>query len=270
LGADESGIPDSYRNLLEEAGFETKRMPKGNLTDTDWIKQLVGLRSSPRLNFNTMGECVYQAQITGTTATLAEAEDELKKNQVLLTSGNLPVKALIESKSTTPPRLGERFLRYSFLTGIVALLTVAFIIFMRYRQPKIAIPLVSVGLSEIIIILGLAALINWELDLPAVAGIIAAVGTGVDHLIVITDETLKDEGRRKKKQIVILTEQIKRAFFIIFTAASTTIAAMLPIMTIGAGMLKGFAFTTIMGVMVGVLIARPTYAKVLENLLKKR
>lgn len=270
LAADEDGMPDSFRNQLEENGFKTGRLPKGNMSEQEWIKEIAGIQSSPTLNFNTLGDCVYEARITGSAPTLVEAESELKRNQVLLTSGNLPVKATIESKSTTAPRLGERFLKYSFYTGVVALFTVALIIFIRYRAPRIVLPLVGVGLSEIIIILGLAAMINWELDLPAVAGIIAAVGTGVDHLIIITDETLRDQDKRRKKTIVVLTEQIKRAFFIIFTASATTISAMLPIMTIGAGMLKGFAFTTIMGLMVGVVIARPTYAKVLEEIMKKK
>jgi preprotein translocase subunit SecD len=268
LAGDESEISDSYRNLLEEQGFETSRLPKMNMSYSEWVKQLTGLENSPTLKFNTLGECVYQARITGSSPTLLQAEAELKETQVLLTSGNLPVKLSVESKSTTEPRLGSRFLKYSFITGVIAIFTVALILFIRYRQPKIVAPLVGVGVSEILIILGLASLINWELDLPAVAGIIAAVGTGVDHLIVITDETLKGGVKKKKRQqIVVLTDQIRRAFFIIFTAASTTIAAMLPIMSVGAGMLKGFAFTTIMGVLVGVLIARPTYAKVIEKVM---
>ena len=127
------------------------------------------------------------------------------------------------------------------------------------------LPILSAGLSEIIIILGLASLINWQLDLPAMAGIIAAVGTGVDHQIVITDETIKEA--EKKRKVVSMTERIRRAFFIIFTAAATTIAAMIPLVGIGAGMLKGFAFTTIMGVLVGVLIVRPAYARIIKDVL---
>ncbi|HHQ44989.1 MAG TPA: hypothetical protein ENN13_02515 [Candidatus Altiarchaeales archaeon] len=272
LAGSESRIPDSYRSLLEEEGFRTRRISPQNTSFDEWIMQdglreLTGLKNSPTLQFNTLGECVYQARITGSAPTLLEAEQELKNTQVLLTSGNLPVGLSIESKSTTAPRLGMRFLKYCFITGLISFFTVAFIIYVRYRQPKIVLPIVGVGLSEIIMILGLAAFINWELDLPAVAGIIAAVGTGVDHLIVLTDETLKQEGQRKKKQVMVVTDQIRRAFFIIFTAASTTIAAMLPIMSVGAGMLKGFAFTTIMGVLIGVLISRPTYAKVIEKVM---
>ncbi|MFH1788797.1 MAG: hypothetical protein ABH834_05415 [Candidatus Altiarchaeota archaeon] len=268
IAEDEEYISESVRNLLEERGFETVRMPQGNLTlePHTWVKKLTGLQSSPRLNFNTQGKCIYSAQITGSSVTLDAAQAEVKENQVLLTSGNLPAKASIESKSTTPPTLGMKFLRYGLLTGIISFMTVSFMIYLKYRKLSITTPLVLTGLSEIIIILGLASLINWEIDLPAIAGIIAAVGTGVDQLILITDETLRPASRKKK--IISISESLKRAFFIIWTAAATTISAMIPLLGIGAGMLKGFAFTTIMGVLVGVLIARPAYAKIIEAILK--
>lgn len=268
IAEDDNGISESTRNMLEEEGFTTERMPQGNLTlsPDEWIKKLTGLQSTPKLNINTQGKCQFDAVITGSTALLNESQDEVKRTQILLTSGNLPVKTGIVAKSTIQPTLGLRSLKYAFVTGIVAFLTVSLMIYLRYKRISITLPLVSCGLSEIIVILGLASLINWQLDLPAVAGIIAAVGTGVDHLLVITDETLKVGG--KKKRVFSITESLKRAFFIIFTAAATMIAAMIPLLGIGAGMLKGFAFTTIMGVMVGVLITRPAYGKMIEEILK--
>ena len=70
---------------------------------------------------------------------------------------------------------------------------------------------------------------------------------------------------RGMKKIYTIREKIKRAFFIIFGAASTTIAAMLPLMFLGIGLIRGFAITTIVGVMVGLLITRPAYAKIIEG-----
>jgi len=268
LGGDETRIPESFRSILEERGLKTERIPQGNLSYEAWLKTLSGLESSPTLQFETHGECVYSALITGSSSTLKEARDAIKRYQILLTSGNLPAKAVIVSRSTTPPTLGTRFLRYSLYTGIMAIFTVSLVLYLRYRTSVIVIPVLITGLSEVIIILGLAALINWNLDLPAIAGIIAAVGTGVDHQIVITDETLKPEERGRRK-IVHLGERIRRAFFIIFTAAATTFAAMLPLISIGAGMLRGFAFTTIMGVTIGVFITRPAYAAILRQKLQK-
>ena len=261
IAGDEQRVPEKVRAQIEELGFESERRPKSNQTYESWVKDLTGLKTSPRLNFNTRGEPVYSAVITGGSPTLQQAKDEMKENKIWLSSGNLPAKATIESQSEVPASLGGQFLEGSFYIGIIAILTVAVIVYLRYKRLFIVVPVMITGLSEIILILGLASIINWELDLAAIAGIIAAVGTGVDDQILITDETL----RRGKKKIVSVAEQIRRAFFIIFTAAATTIAVMLPVFTIQA--LQGFAFTTVAGVIIGVFVTRRAYAKIIEELI---
>ncbi len=265
IAGSEDEIPDTARGRIEELGYRTERRPKGNLSYEDWVKELTGLKASPRLNFNTRGEPVYGAMISGWSPTKEDALNEMAQNKIWMSSGNLPAKASIESESEVPASLGGKFLEGCFIIGIIAILTVAVIIYLRYRRLFIVAPVMLTGISEIIIILGLAALIDWELDLAAVAGIIAAVGTGVDHQIVITDETLRRGSERKR--IVNIAEQIRRAFFIIFTAAATTIAVMLPVFMIHA--LQGFAFTTCAGVLTGVVITRPSYAKIIEELLSR-
>ncbi len=264
IAAEENQISDGLRNELEEYNFTTERKPRNDREYGEWILDIIGLQSSPRLRCDPCSQCKYNAQITGGAPKPEQAKAEMEETKILLSSGNLPAKAVVESKSEFPSSLGEKFLEYSFIIGIIAIITVALVIFLRYRALFIVIPTIITGLSEILIILGIAALINWELDLPAVAGIIAAVGTGVDDQIVITDETIK-KGKEKKK-IVSLTERIRRAFFIIFTAAATTIAVMLPVFSIHA--LKGFAFMTIIGVLIGVFITRPSYAKIIEVIVE--
>ena len=117
--------------------------------------------------------------------------------------------------------------------------------------------------SEMVLILGFAALVGWNLDLAAIAAIIIVAGTGVDHLVVITDETLRGEIISDWKT------RIKSAMFIIVGAYLTVLSAMIPLWFAGAGLLKGFAFTTIAGVSFGVLIARPAYAALIEQILKE-
>ena len=99
-------------------------------------------------------------------------------------------------------------------------------------------------------------------SLMAIAGIVIAVGTGVDDLIVLTDGVLDEENH-----YLSWKEKRKSAFFIIMAAYFTTVVAMLPLLIAGAGLLKGFAFTTIIGVTVGVFIVRPAYAITLKILL---
>ena len=136
------------------------------------------------------------------------------------------------------------------------------------------VPIVITSLSELIIILGFASITQWNLDLAAIAGIIASIGTGVDDQIVMTDEVLARRDKSERKNIV--KSRIKNAFFIVYASAGTLIAAMLPLAYIGfargatgIGMLTGFAVTTVVGVIVGIFITRPVFADYMETFLIK-
>ena len=119
--------------------------------------------------------------------------------------------------------------------------------------------MILTSLTEVLIILGFAAMVNWTIDLAAIAGIVAAIGTGIDDQIVVLDES-----KRKQEKIDSIRIRLKKAFFIIFSSAASTIAAMLPLLFSSFANIKGFAFTTIVGVLVGVFITRPAFAKVVE------
>ena len=153
------------------------------------------------------------------------------------------------------------FVKNAILAGLAAMLAVGIVIFLRYRSFKIAIPMIFTMLSELFIVLGFATLIKFNLDLAAIAGIIASIGTGVNDQIVIADEVLA-----KGKEFEFRTKQkIKRAFFIIFAAFSAIVVAMIPLFFAGTGLLTGFALTTIAGITIGVLITRPAYGMFLEK-----
>jgi preprotein translocase subunit SecD len=114
-------------------------------------------------------------------------------------------------------------------------------------------------------LIGLAPFLNWSMDLPAIGGIIAAIGTGIDQMVVIADETLSG-GRKEIKKIQYgLKEKIGKAFYIIFASAAVTVAALVPLLFVTAGIfIRGFVITTIIGILVGILITRPAYAKIVE------
>jgi preprotein translocase subunit SecD len=113
------------------------------------------------------------------------------------------------------------------------------------------------------LILGFAAAIGWQMDLPSIAGIIAVIGTGVDQLVIITDEVLS--GGRSSK--TMYRKRISFAFGIIFVSAATTIVAMLALGLMALGTLKGFAIVTIVGLLIGIFITRPAYARIIEDIL---
>ena len=87
----------------------------------------------------------------------------------------------------------------------------------------------------------------------------------MDDQIVITDETLESEGTHSGAWAA----QLKKAFFIIFAAYATTMVAMAPLYFAGAGLLRGFALTTMAGVTFGVFITRPAFAAMVKILLNR-
>jgi preprotein translocase subunit SecD len=224
----------------------------------------------------TNGRSITTAEVSGTASTPEEALAKAKEVYTVLKAGSIPVKVHPIGSDTIFPELGEKFLEGAFIAGILAIISISIIIFIRYRRPFLAIPIIITSLSEVLIILGLASAIKWNIDLAAIVGIIASIGTGVDDQIIITDEVLHHdvvgESKNAKRRRNARTRlSVKNALFIIFASAGTLIAAMLPLVyvgfvrgTTGIGVLSGFAFTTILGVLIGVMITRPVYAKFVE------
>ena len=193
---------------------------------------------------------------------LEDALTQMNKLQTVLLTGSFPFKLEIEKIDTISPVLGSAFINNALLVGLLAIIAVALVVFIRYRNSKIVIPMIITSLAEVILILGFAAVAKYNLDLAAIAGIIAAVGTGVDDQIIIIDEVLAKEAEYTYRW----KQKLKRAFTIILAAYFTTVAAMAPLFYAGAGLLRGFALVTIVGVTIGVFLTRPAFAAMVESI----
>jgi preprotein translocase subunit SecD len=185
---------------------------------------------------------------------------------VNLQSGALTAPLDFEQEQTysLEPALADQFKIYSLFIGILSVLTVSGMVYLRYNDSRVAAPMVVTALAEVVILLGFAALIRMPLDLSHVAGFIAVVGTGVDDLIIIADEVM-DEGDVSSQRV--FESRFRKAFWIIGAAAATTIIALSPLAVLSLGDLRGFAIITILGVLIGVLITRPAYGDILQRLL---
>ncbi|MBN2881180.1 hypothetical protein JXM83_03945 [Candidatus Woesearchaeota archaeon] len=219
------------------------------------------------------GNAITTTAVSGSATGVSEREAyknavyEMDKLQTMLQTGKLPVQLEIVDFSEISPKLGEQFLKNSFFVGMLAIIAVALIIFLRFRKLEIAVPMAFTMVSEVVLMLGFAAFTKWNLDLAAIAGIIIAAGTGVDDQIVITDEVLKGD---TADNVINWKKRIKNAFFIIMASYFTTLVAMLPLFRAGAGQLRGFALTTIVGISFGVFLTRPAFAAIIRELLKNK
>lgn len=285
-------------------GLENGEPAKLRLYVDDSLQSSLNVAAS----FKREGNIVTQPSISGGGATAAKARQDMKELQSILKSGRLPAPVKIDSISKISSSLGGEFMKAAIISILASLVAVLTLVYTRYRSLNVALPIFVTGSSEVFILIGGWFSTAATLNLASIAGIVAAVGTGVDDQIIIADES----GREKVRS---WTKRMKRAFFVIFTSAASTIGAMTPlvspelsdlaIIAAGVGLIgysvqrglrsqylvigsfalavglfgrmlnpsgfalqavQGFAITTILGVMVGITITRPAYAKLLEYL----
>ncbi len=189
---------------------------------------------------------------------------EAQQVKIDLETGALPTELEIESYNQILPSLAQKFKPLAVLTGLVTWIAVSAVIFYRYRQLEVAIPMLLTAIAEVYILLGFAAAVGLALDLSHIAGFIAVIGTGVDDLVILADEILQ---RGEVATGRVFQSRFRKAFWVIGAAAATTIIAMSPLTVLGLGDLSGFAIVTIVGVLIGVLITRPAYGDILQALL---
>jgi preprotein translocase subunit SecD len=214
-----------------------------------------------------------------------------KELYIHLREGALPVNVEVVGSGQVSAALGRQFKLQMVIAGLIALLAVAGMIFYRYRERRIVLPMITTSFSEVIMMLGVWAVAGWQLDLASLAGIIMVIGTGVDQLVIITDELMKGGeaavsaversikeraaeaaekagvGKIAATSSKVYLARLSRAFLIILGAAATTTVAMLPLLVMGFGSLTGFALIIILGVILGTFIARPAYGRIIGHIL---
>jgi preprotein translocase subunit SecD len=221
------------------------------------------LLSSLLISEGLKGRIETQIQVSGSGSGLTQEEavenarKEMHHLQTILITGSLPYKLEIVELDTVSSLLGGGFIKSVFIAGIAAFIAIFLVVFFRYRNIKSSFLLIMTSMFEVIIIMGVASFIRWNLDPAAIAGILASIGTGIDSQLIILDESHEVGELSIKKRL-------KRAFSIILGTYFTAVAALLPLYWAVAGFFKGFAFTTILGITVGVVITRPAFSDLLR------
>lgn len=241
------------------------RIKERNETTFEWTHRVFGIESWPTL----------QPSITANVENLGRGlristggEGEAEDLRIIL-SQRLPVKVTHISETEIGGRLSQGFIREAAKAGAIAFLVVGVLVYIFYRRFKIAIPLLLTMACEVIITLGAASAVPdglMSIGLPGIGGLIAVIGTGVDHQIIIADEVLGEKFSESER--LPIDRRTGKAFTVIFAAAATTIAAMFALAAFGFGAMRGFAIVTLFGVLISVLITRPAYARIIGTLLE--
>lgn len=177
---------------------------------------------------------------------------EAKKLVERLNAGALPVPIKLISQQRIGATLGEKALHRGLLAGIFAFLIVALFMILWYRLPGFLAVLALFIYT--IIVLAIFKLIPVTLTLAGIAGFILSIGMAVDANILIFAR-MKEEFRSGRNFADSVNEGFRRAWSSIRDSNISTIISCIILYVFTTSMVKGFALTLGIGVIVSMFSA---------------
>jgi preprotein translocase subunit SecD len=171
---------------------------------------------------------------------------------VQLRGGSLPFPVEVVENRTVGATLGQESIRRSLVAGFVGLVLVLVFMAVYYRLPGIVAD-ISLMIYAVLT-LAAFALVGVTLTLPGIAGFILSIGMAVDANVLIFERT-REELRAGNTLYRSVEAGFFRAFSSILDSNVTTLIACAALFWFGSGLVKGFALTLAIGVMVSLFTA---------------
>jgi preprotein translocase subunit SecD len=201
------------------------------LTDPTTIQEIAG------------GNAVIQGAFTqGTANDLAAG----------INSGSLPVDLVALDVTQVSATLGAESVTVSLAAGMLGLAIVVLFMIIYYRLPGVLASLALLFYAGAV--LALFKLIPVTLTLAGITGFILSIGMAVDANVLIF-ERFKEEVRAGRTISAAVDAAVRRAWPAIRDSNSSTLITCLILGFVGPSVVKGFAITLAIGVVVSLISA---------------
>ena len=201
--------------------------------------------SAPNVNSEITGG---QSSISG-NFTIDEANDLAN----VLNSGKMETSVVIEQENVVGPTLGKASIQAGIISFAIALVLLMIYMCLAYGF----IPGMIANLALVVnsfFTLGILASFNAVLTLSGIAGLVLTLGMAVDANVLI-NERIKEELRKGKGMTRAISDGYGNAFSAIFDSNLTSIITGIVLFYFGAGPIRGFATTLIIGLIASFITA---------------
>lgn len=221
----------------------------GNITKRNIGKLLAialddQLIEAPRVNEAIFGG---NAVISGQFTT-----QQANNLQIQLNAGALPVSLTVLEQRSIGATLGQVSVEKSLVAGVIGFAVI--VIFMTVLYGRLGL-IASLALTVYtLLVLTLFRLIPVTLTLAGIAGFILSVGIAVDANILIF-ERMKEELRKGRSQASAIDLGFARAWLSIRDSNVASLITSAVLFYFGTGVVRGFAFTLALGILVSLFSA---------------
>jgi preprotein translocase subunit SecD len=220
----------------------------------DATTQNIGHRFAIVLDGKVLSAPVIQSAITGGSGEITGnfTTEETNNLSVLLRAGALPTPLNVEQQQTVGAELGADSVRAGAVSlGIGA---VAIFIFIILAYGLFGVFAAIALVINILMLIATLTVTQATLTLPGIAGLILTLAVAVDANVLIY-ERMRDEAREGRPPLMALDNGYRRAMVSIFDANVTTLISAAIMFSLGAGPVKGFAWTLGVGVLTSLFTA---------------
>lgn len=188
----------------------------------------------------------------GASITGSENIEEAMNLAMVIRAGALPVELKEMEVSAIGPTLGLQSFDKSVQAAGIGILLIFLFMILIYKIPGFiaCIALTIYILFDIMVMIGLHA----KLTLPGIAGLILSIGMAVDANVIIF-ERIKEELLTGKTARVSVKSGFKRALTTIIDSNATTLIVAIVLLKFGTGLIRGFAVTLLIGLVISVITA---------------
>jgi len=217
-------------------------------------EQNVGHRFAIVLDNKVITAPVIREPITGGSGQIEGSftAQDASDLSVLLRAGALPAPMKIIEERSVGPDLGADSIKYGVYATALGLVLV--LVYMLVSYGLFGLFADIAVLLNLVLTIGALSLLQATLTLPGIAGLLLSVGMSVDANILI-NERIREETRNGKPPFSAMEAGFSRAWATIIDSNLTTLIKMAILYAFGAGVVRGFAVTIFLGIMISMFTA---------------
>ena len=182
---------------------------------------------------------------------VAESNAELSTRVLSTLSQGVEAEIEVRRVEFVGPQVGDELAEQGILAVIYAMVGVFLYVMFRF-QWRFSVGAVAALFHDIIISMGVISLVQVEFDLTVVAALLAVVGYSLNDTIVLFDRIRENFPRYRKRQPVeVVNTSINETLSRTLMTSTTTLIVLVSLFLFGGEIINGFAFTLIVGVLIG-------------------
>jgi len=177
-------------------------------------------------------------------------------------------------RESVGPTVGAELRQRGILAVAMSMLAMLVYIWIRFEL-RFGIGAIVALIHDVLVTLGLYALLGFEFNLITIAAFLTLVGYSVNDSVVVFDrvrETVRKSGRRVSFE-KLLNDSVNQTLSRTILTASSVFLASLALFILGGEVLRGFSFVMTVGVVVGTyssVFVAASFALLWDNVMQKR